>query len=83
MLAKVIVTLKPGVLDPQGQTIQHALNSIGFADLTELRTGKYFEIKLNTDSVEHAKTELAKMCEELLSNPVIENYRFEFENEAL
>ena len=77
MLAKVFVTLKAGVLDPQGTTIQHALASVGFASIDEVRMGKYFEIKLKETEQAQAAKKVERICEELLSNPVIENYRYE------
>jgi phosphoribosylformylglycinamidine synthase PurS subunit len=78
-LAKVYITLKPTVNDPQGLTIKGALHTLGFQAVTEVRAGKYVEIKINEKSLEKAKSETQEMCKKLLANPVIENYRFELE----
>jgi phosphoribosylformylglycinamidine synthase len=79
MLAKVYVTLKPGVLDPQGKAIHHAATTIGYRGIEEVRQGKYFEIKLNGSlDAEQARAEIEKFAHEVLSNPVIEDYRVEF-----
>ena len=78
MIAKVYITLKPGVLDPQGKAVQKSLHSLGFATINDVRVGKYIEIKFpQTLSKQEAQTQLTKMCEELLANTVIENYSFE------
>jgi phosphoribosylformylglycinamidine synthase subunit PurS len=78
MLAKVYVTLKNGVLDPQGKAIQHAAGSIGYSDVTDVRQGKYFEVTLD-DNIDAAtaKAEIEKFAHDVLSNPVIEDYRVE------
>ncbi|MYZ48076.1 phosphoribosylformylglycinamidine synthase subunit PurS [Propylenella binzhouense] len=76
MRARVFVTLKSGVLDPQGQAIQGALGALGFAGVQSVRQGKVFDIEL-ADGAD-AETELKAMCEKLLANTVIENYRVEF-----
>ena len=74
MKARVHVTLKPGVLDPQGQAIAHALGNLGFSGLGEVRQGKYIELELaETDPVK-ARATVKDMCEKLLANTVIENY---------
>ena len=80
MKAKVYVTLKPGVLDPQGKAIQHSVELLGYGGIEDIRQGKYFEIALD-DSVdrEHAKAAAERMAREVLSNPVIEDYRVEVE----
>jgi phosphoribosylformylglycinamidine synthase PurS subunit len=78
-LAKVYITLKPTVNDPQGLTIRGALHTLGFQSVTEVRAGKYIEIKINEKSVEKARNETQEMCKKLLANPVIENFRFELE----
>jgi phosphoribosylformylglycinamidine synthase subunit PurS len=77
MKARVRVTLKPGVLDPQGKAIGNALASLGFAGIGEVRQGKLIEIDLgDTDPIDaHARVEA--MCQELLANPVIEDYAIE------
>jgi phosphoribosylformylglycinamidine synthase subunit PurS len=78
MKATVHVTLKPGVLDPQGQTIRHAAAGMGFTSLAEIRQGKYFEIALADDAdPETARAHVERLAREILSNPVIEDYRVE------
>ncbi len=80
MKARVYVTLKPGVLDPQGKAIQGSLNSLGFTGVESVRLGKFFEISLAGPAANDAKSaeaELARMCEKLLANTVIEKYRVE------
>ena len=78
-LARVYVTLKPTVNDPQGLTIRGALHSLGFSDVDSVRAGKYMEIRLNTSDRKEAERQLAEMCRKLLANPVIEDSRFELE----
>ncbi len=78
-LARVYVTLKPTVNDPQGLTIRGALHSLGFSDVDSVRAGKYMEIRLNTGSRKQAERQLTEMCRKLLANPVIEDSRFELE----
>jgi len=80
-LARVYVTLKPTVNDPQGLTIRGALHSLGFSDVDSVRAGKYMEIRLNTGHRKEAERQLAEMCRKLLANPVIEDSRFELEEE--
>lgn len=75
--ATVKVTLRKSVLDPQGQTVLHALESLGFNDAKSLRVGKFFEMKLDVPSREKAEARLREMCDKLLTNPVIEEYSFE------
>jgi len=78
MLAKVYVTLKNGVLDPQGKAIHHAASTIGYQGIDDVRQGKYFEIKLDAGLDETAaQTEIEKFAHDVLSNPVIEDYRVE------
>ena len=75
MKIKVIVTLKNGVLDPQGKAIQQTLNGMNFANVTDVRQGKFFEININEKSDTKAKLQVEEMCKKLLANLVIENYR--------
>ena len=75
MKIKVIVTLKNGVLDPQGKAIQQTLNWMGFADVKDIRQGKYFDIEVNETNEENAKKKVNDMCKKLLANLVIEDYR--------
>jgi len=77
MKAKVHITLKQGVLDPQGKAVQHALAQLGFSGVTEVRQGKYIELKLSETDQIKAKVEVHKMCEKLLSNVVIEDFQIE------
>jgi len=79
MLAKVYVTPKRGVLDPQGNAVAHALHSLGFAEVGDVRIGKYMEIRIADGSREKATTRVREMCEKLLANQVIEDFRFEVE----
>ena len=81
-LARVYVTLKPTVNDPQGLTIRGALHSLGFADVESVRAGKYLEVRIAADDRAKAEEQLAEMCRKLLANPVIEDYRFELEDAA-
>ena len=78
-LAKVYVTLKPTVNDPQGLTIKGGLHSLGFTSVESVRAGKYMEIRLDGDRRQEAERLLNEMCRQLLANPIIENYRFELE----
>lgn len=78
-LAKVFITLKPTVNDPQGLTIRGGLHSLGFTGVKAVRAGKYLEITLDAESLEAAKEQVAQMCRQLLANPVIEQFRFEVE----
>jgi phosphoribosylformylglycinamidine synthase subunit PurS len=80
MKAKVYVKLKPGVLDPQGKAIQHSVELLGFNGISDVRQGKYFEIALdNSLGEEQARDAVTRMAREVLSNPVIEDYRVEIE----
>ena len=78
-LAKVHVTLKPTVNDPQGLTIKGALHDLDFLNVTSVRVGKYMEVVLQEKSRSKAEAQLEDMCRRLLANPVIERYRFEME----
>ncbi|AOZ93573.1 phosphoribosylformylglycinamidine synthase subunit PurS [Paenibacillus crassostreae] len=77
--ATVYVTIKKGVLDPQGVAVQGALHSIGFQEVESLRIGKYIEINLDMDDRAAAEVQLKAMCEKLLANTVVEDYRYELE----
>ncbi|MGH7785653.1 MAG: phosphoribosylformylglycinamidine synthase subunit PurS [Candidatus Binatia bacterium] len=76
MRAKVYVTLKPGVLDPAGKAIEHALHSLGFDEAGDVRLGKYIEMRVGGDASQ-ATARVDNMCRQLLANGVIEDYRFE------
>ncbi len=75
--AKVYVTLKKGVLDPQGKTVKNALDHLGFKGVSDVRIGKYMEVTLQESSPAQAKKAVASMCEKLLANTVIEDFRVE------
>ena len=77
MKAKIRITLKNGVLDPQGKAIQNALGSLGFGGVNEVRQGKYIEVDLVESDEAKARAEVERMCRELLANMVIENYSYE------
>lgn len=77
MKAIINISLKAGVLDSQGKAVHHALNSIGFIGVEDVRVGKQIIINLSTNDVNIAKEEVTKMCEDLLANTVIEDYEFE------
>ena len=76
MLAQIHVTLKEGVLDPQGKTVHHALTDLGYDEVLDVNIGKYLEIKLDSSSKEEAEIRVKEMCERLLANTVIESFRF-------
>ena len=75
MKIKVIVTLKNGVLDPQGKAIQQTLNGMGFVEVKEVRQGKYFDIEIDENNESKAKSIVEEMCKKLLANLVIEDYK--------
>jgi phosphoribosylformylglycinamidine synthase len=75
--ATVYVTIKQNVLDPQGSAVQGALHSMGFAEVGKVRIGKYMELELDTNDRSEAENRVKAMCEKLLANTVIEDYRFE------
>ena len=75
MKIKIIVTLKNGVLDPQGKAIQQTLNGMAFDNVSEVRQGKYFDIEINESDESKAKSQVEEMCKKLLANLVIEDYK--------
>ena len=75
MKVKVIVTLKDGVLDPQGKAIQQTLNGMSFSNVKQVRQGKYFDIEVSTTDEKKARTKAEEMCKKLLANLVIEDYK--------
>ena len=75
MKVKAIITLKNGVLDPQGKAIQQTLNGMNFADVKEVRQGKYFEIEVDNKDEAKSKEKVEDMCKKLLANLVIEDYK--------
>lgn len=79
MRARVFVTLKPSVFDPQGTTVAEALHTLGHRSVRDVRQGKYFELEIDTGSSEEAKRIAAEAADRLLANPIIESYRIEVE----
>ena len=78
-LARVRVTLKTSVNDPVGQTIHHGLRDLGFDSIAGVRSGKYFEVSLESEDEASARATVDSMCDKLLANPVIESYTFDLE----
>lgn len=76
-LAKVHVTLKAGVLDPQGEAVKQGLVALGYKEVQEVRVGKYMEVRLEALDEKQARQQVEEMCRRLLANPVIEDYTFE------
>ena len=79
MRARVFVTLKPSVFDPQGTTVNEALHTLGYTSVVDVRQGKYFELDIDAGTPEEAKRIAAEAADKLLANPVIESYRIEVE----
>ncbi len=80
MKAKVFVTLKPSVLDPQGKAIHHSVESLGYRTINDVRQGKYFEIAIDPSAdADEARSSIERIAREVLANPVIEDYRVEVE----
>lgn len=77
MQARIKITLKHGVLDPQGKAIENALASLGFSGVNEVRQGKYIEIELAEQDEARARAQVEEICKGLLANTVIENYAYE------
>ena len=77
MRARVYVTLKPSVFDPQGRVVADALTSLGYLDVKDVRQGKFFEVELDGGDATSAKARVTEMADKLLANPVIESYRVE------
>jgi len=75
--AKIHITLKSGILDPQGKAIEHALETLGFTSASNVRMGKYVEVDLKETTKDRADAEVKAMCEKLLANTIIEEYRYE------
>ncbi len=80
MLAKIHITLKKDVLDPQGLVIANSLKSLGFDNVNDVRQGKFIELEINSNNKEEAEKQCNDMCEKLLANLVIEDYSVEIEN---
>jgi phosphoribosylformylglycinamidine synthase subunit PurS len=83
MKAKIYVTLKPSVLDPQGKAIHHAVETIGYRGIRDVRQGKYFEVAVDGSlPPEEARAEIERMAHDVLANPIIEDYRVELDSES-
>jgi phosphoribosylformylglycinamidine synthase PurS subunit len=80
MRIKIFVSLRSGVLDPQGKAIERSLHTLGYGEVQDVRMGKYLELKIEAASRKAAETRIREMCDKLLANPVIEDYRFEIED---
>lgn len=79
MRARVFVTLKPSVFDPQGTTVAEALHTLGYSAVRDVRQGKYFELEIDAPTGDDARRIAAEVADQLLANPVIESYRIEIE----
>lgn len=77
LLARIYVTPRKDVLDPQGSAVEHALHALGYDEVGEVHLGRYLEVRLEGDDVAAARGRLEAMCERLLANPVVEDYRFD------
>ncbi len=80
--AKIRVTLRPSILDPQGKAVQHAIASLGAGSVSEVRIGKYIEAKIDAKNEADARRTAEEVCRKLLANPVMEDYTFEIAGEA-
>ncbi len=78
-LARIYVTLKPAVNDPQGLTVMGGLHSLGYETVADVRVGKYLEVRIDQDDADAAEQAVSGMCDQLLANPVIEDFRFTLE----
>ena len=81
MRVKIFVSLKQGVLDPQGKAIERSLRTFGYDEVQDVRVGKFLELEVDAASREAAEARVREMCDKLLANPVIEDYRFEISPE--
>lgn len=79
MHVKIFVSLKNGVLDPQGKAIERSLHTLGYTEVGDVRVGKYLEVEVNAASRAEAESRVREMCDKLLANTVIEDYRYEVE----
>jgi len=77
MLARVFVTLKPGVLDPAGKAVERSLQTLGFAEVAQVRLGKYVELQVEAQDKDAARARVEEMCRKLLANTVVENFKVE------
>jgi phosphoribosylformylglycinamidine synthase len=81
MRVKIFISLKQGVLDPQGKAIERSLHTFGYQEVQDVRAGKFLELEVDASSRESAEARVREMCDKLLANPVIEDYRFEINPE--
>lgn len=79
MRVRIFVSLKDGVLDPQGKAVERSLHTLGYGEVRDVRMGKYVEVSLDASSRQGAEARVREMCDKLLANPVIEDYRFEIQ----
>ena len=79
MRVKIFVSLKNGVLDPQGKAVEQSLHTLGYKEVHDVRVGKFVDLNLQADSREAAEGRIREMCDRLLANPVIENFHYEIE----
>ena len=80
MRVKIFVSLKNGVLDPQGKAVEQSLHTLGYKEVHDVRVGKFVELNLQAGSREAAESRIREMCDRLLANPVIENFHYEIES---
>jgi len=78
--AKISVYLKPGILDPQGKAVSHAIEHLDYSNVESVRIGKYIEVEFNSNDEEQVKKDADEICNKLLANPVMENYNIQIEN---
>ena len=81
MRVRIFISLKEGVLDPQGKAVERSLHTLGYGEVQDVRMGKYIEVSLDTPSRQTAEGRIREMCNKLLANPMIEDYRFEISSE--
>jgi phosphoribosylformylglycinamidine synthase PurS subunit len=81
MRVKIFISLKRGVLDPQGKAIERSLHTLGYSEVQDVRMGKYLDLDIEAGSRAAAEIRIREMCDKLLANPVIEDYRFEISTE--
>ncbi|HEU4344990.1 MAG TPA: phosphoribosylformylglycinamidine synthase subunit PurS [Candidatus Binatia bacterium] len=81
MRVKIFVSLKSGVLDPQGKAIERSLHSLGYIEVQDVRAGKYLELNVEASSRAAVEARIREMCDKLLANPVIEDYQFEIQGD--
>ena len=81
MRVKIFVSLKRGVLDPQGKAIERSLHTLGYREVQDVRMGKYLELSVDATAAGSAEARIREMCDKLLANPVIEDYRYEISEE--